>query len=103
MRGWIISACILTAPACAHPSWNYDESSRIDEVMACEPWQPDAGVSQGIAVYSAPPLASPWKSGEGYQLERGSTRTRRATRASAQKPPRLKKRKSALPFDPATL
>ncbi|MGA9522546.1 MAG: hypothetical protein WBV82_13855 [Myxococcaceae bacterium] len=63
-------AVLVTAGCTTRAAWQYDESHRIDEAMRCEPFHPNMSGARGIAVYSAPPMAAPWREGEGYQLRR---------------------------------
>jgi hypothetical protein len=73
----------LCASLCAcgpRAAWHFDESDRIDEVMACPPWRPGAPEAPGIALAGAPPLAEPWLDGEGYQLRRTPPKSGRKKR-----------------------
>ncbi len=65
---------LMMMSGCAHPGWNYDESNRIDEVMAVDPLHGEAAAANGIVMTSAPPLAAGWRKNEGYEIQNRRTK-----------------------------
>ncbi len=90
-----IAAFVVMTGCTTRATWQHDESHRIDEAMRCEPFRSDMAGARGIAVYSAPPMAAPWREGEGYQL-RQETSGRKARLGKVNpRPPRAARKTPA--------
>ncbi len=89
---WAAGLAAAASLSCAaRAGWQRDESARIDEAMRCEPFHADLAGARGIAVYSAPPLATPWKEGEGYQLRREESGRKARLGKVQRQPPRARR------------